>query len=433
MKPDIGKKEFEFLSLLFRKSKGEVLSRLRKCKDATRSGSFNVLQEVIFKNCTALTRDTSSTSCFCVTEAEADPEFVECIAELVRKGILQSLFKTCEARIEQLPDPKKQPDEFADEAFRLFFHCAKITSGQFCLNPNSGKKFMHTTELAVNSTSSSSTPSEDKYCGDDSASDKSPKCKKMASSQAAKNFKRKRKRALAQASAKISIPVVKKEEVIQIPPRPEDRAYLADIESSGGGGTPKMDLDKWAAIYRMLKEDLRKEMEQNTHKMTHSTPKTISTHPKSILKQPSVSLRAPQQIAPRAPPRLKPRLTPTRPLSTHATILQQLPAELMSNLKQTKGAKTKPASLRSEQIKIVLARNEEQEKNRIHNIELSRQKREARRLAAIEVSKRSDELQRKTKSQSSREVRSEMARVKRQFLQEQQNKSLQMKGIIQTT
>ena len=430
----ISEKELEFLNLLFRKSKGQVLHSLKKTKGATRSSSFNLLQEVIFGNCNALARDSSTTSCFCITRADTDIEFLECITELVRSGLLRSLFKMCETKIEQLPDPRKQPGLFVDDLFSLFFHCTQISSGQFSLNPNSEKKFMHTNELTVNSTSSSSTPSEAKYYADESESEKSPVCRKITSQPAAKNTKKLRKRDLTRSS----IPVVAEQKVKRVPPikpKSDDHAYLADVESIGSGPLKtSTELDKWAAIYRMLKEDLREEF-VDKKEIKPAAPAAIVMQPKSILKKPSASRRQVQSLestAKPAPVRLKTSLTPIRPLPQHsaqARMLENLPNELLINLKQSQGLKSKPGSLKSEQIKLVLARNQELEKNRIHNIESTRRLKETR-LAEVKVNKRSEQLERKTKGQFTRQERTEMAKIKRQLLLQQQNKILQMKGII---
>lgn len=441
MASGIGKKEFEFLNLLFSKSKSQVLYRLKKIKDATRSSSFNLLQEVIFANCNALTRDSSTTTCFCITKADTDIEYLECITEMVSNGHLRSLFKMCEAKIEQLPDPRVQPDEFVNNLFCLFFRCSQISCGQFTLNPNSGKEFMHTNELTVNSTSSSSTPSEAKYYGDDSESDKSPACRtKTSQHQAINNTKKMRKRALVTLSSKGSIPAVNEQKVIPaqlIKPKSDDHDYLADNESSGSGPLKtSTDLDKWAAIYRMLKEDLREELVVKKE-IRQPAPVVIAMQPKSILKQPSAFRREVQQIAYSsrpAPLRLKTSLIPIRPLSQHSTrarLLENLPNELMLNLKQSQSLKVKPASVKSEQIKLVLARKQELEKNRIHNIELTRHRKETR-MAKTQVNKHSEEFERKTKGQLSRQERTEMAKLKRQFILEQQNKTFQKKGIIKS-
>jgi hypothetical protein len=439
----ISEKELEFLNLLFRKSKGQVLHSLKKTKDATRSSSFNLLQEVIFGNCNALAKDSSTTSCFCITRANTDIEFLECVTEMVRSGLLRSLFKMCETKIEQLPDPRKQPDLFVDDLFSLFFHCTQISSGQFSLNPNSEKKFMHTNELTVNSTSSSSTPSEAKYYADESESEKSPVCRKITSQPAAKNTKKLRKRDLtrssipvvAQQKVKTVVAEQKVERVPLIKPKSDDHAYLADVESIGSGPLKtSTELDKWAAIYRMLKEDLREEF-VDKKEIKPAAPAAIVMQPKSILKKPSASRREVQPLestAKPAPVRLKTSLTPIRPLpqhSAHARMLENLPTELLINLKQSQGLKSKPGSLKSEQIKLVLARNQELEKNRIHNIESTRRLKETR-LAEVNVNKRSEQLERKTKGQFTRQERTEMAKIKRQLLLQQQNKILQMKGII---
>jgi hypothetical protein len=436
MASDIGKEEFEFLNLLFRKSKSQVLYRLRKTKDATRPSSFILLQEVIFDNCNALTRDASTTSCFCIPKVSTNIEYLECITELVRNGRLQSLFKMCEAKIEQLPDPSKQPNEFVDKFFCLFFCCAQISSGQFSLNPNSGKNFMNTNELTVNSTSSSSTPSEAKYNGEDSESDKSPTGRKITSPQAAKNVKRMRKRATL--SSKRSNPATNEHhKVVRLAPiktKSNDQAYLADVESNGSGPLKmSTDLDKWAAIYRMLKEDLREEFfDKKEVRLPPSAPAEVAMQPRSILKP--RSQREVQKIVPSArlaTLRLKTSIAPVKPLPQHSRMLENLPNELLINLKQSQGQKGKPVSMKSEQIKLVLARKQELEKNRIHNLELTRQRKEIR-LAEVKVNKHSEELERKTKGQLTRQERTEMAKSKRQFILEQQNKTFQMKGVFKS-
>jgi len=293
---------------------------------------------------------------------------------------------------------------------------------------------MHTNELTVNSTSSSSTPSEAKYYADESESEKSPVCRKITSQPAAKNTKKLRKRDLTRSS----IPVVAEQKVKRVPPikpKSDDHAYLADVESIGSGPLKtSTELDKWAAIYRMLKEDLREEF-VDKKEIKPAAPAAIVMQPKSILKKPSASWRQVQSLestAKPAPVRLKTSLTPIRPLPQHsaqARMLENLPNELLINLKQSQGLKSKPGSLKSEQIKLVLARNQELEKNRIHNIESTRRLKETR-LAEVKVNKRSEQLERKTKGQFTRQERTEMAKIKRQLLLQQQNKILQMKGII---
>jgi len=413
--------EWDFLKILFKKSKNQVLVQLRK-KDGSKASSFNVLSEVIFDNCSALLTEKPKRSCFNFFRSSPKADYVDCILGLVSKGHIHALFKLCEAKIDSLPDPKTNPKKFVDDLFELFFQFAQISSGEFSLNPNTDKKFMKANELTVHSTSSSSTPS-DKYCADDSASD-------MSVGRKAKSIKpgnMRRSRRVPSQMNKMSNASTKKSKVLVLKPKSDDQSYMADAENSSVG-TQKMDLETWSEVYTKMKDDLQ----EKQIKKDHLQPVMHVHQPVSILKQKSVSPvtrnPSPSKSTGRLP-RIKSSLAPVRALSPQTLSQVGPPKELVLNWKMA--PRSRPASLKTEQIKLVLARKQQLDHNRIKTIEHSRQIKE-QRVTKAKVMRQSEVMQRRAEGLLTRQERAKLAHIKRQSLQEQRTKVFEMKGLRKT-